>query len=48
MEIEILNNVRKFLIEMGGYFTFIGNQYKLNVEGEEFSLLTSNFSPQPG
>jgi len=27
LEIVILNNIRKFLIELGGYFTFIGNQY---------------------
>ncbi len=38
LEIEILNNIRKFLIEMGGYFAFIGNQYRIEVEGEEFFL----------
>jgi predicted nuclease of restriction endonuclease-like (RecB) superfamily len=38
LEIEILNNIRKFLIEMGGYFAFIGNQYRIEVEEEEFFL----------
>ncbi len=38
LELEILNNVRKFLIEMGGYFAFIGNQYRIEIEEEEFFL----------
>lgn len=38
LEIELLNNVRKFLIEMGGYFTFIGNQYRIEIEDEEFFI----------
>ncbi len=25
LEIHLVNNIRNFLIEMGGYFTFIGN-----------------------
>jgi predicted nuclease of restriction endonuclease-like (RecB) superfamily len=36
LEIEILNHIRRFLIEMGGYFTFIGNQYRIEVGEEEF------------
>ncbi|MCX6578974.1 MAG: PDDEXK nuclease domain-containing protein [Candidatus Aminicenantes bacterium] len=36
LEIEILNKIRKFLIEMGGYFSFIGNQYRVEVGGDEF------------
>jgi predicted nuclease of restriction endonuclease-like (RecB) superfamily len=36
LEIKILNNIRKFLIEMGGYFTFFGNQYKLQVGTKEY------------
>ena len=36
LELEILNNIRKFLVEMGGYFTFIGNQHKLQVGTKEF------------
>lgn len=27
LEIELVNNIRAFLIEMGGDFTFVGNQY---------------------
>jgi predicted nuclease of restriction endonuclease-like (RecB) superfamily len=38
LEIEILNNIRKFLIEMGGYFAFIGNQYRVEVSEEEFFI----------
>src|SRR3990167_4852824 len=36
LELALLENVRKFLIEMGGYFTFVGNQYRLEIEGQEF------------
>lgn len=31
LEIELVNNIRAFLIEMGGDFTFVGNQYHLMV-----------------
>ena len=30
--------MRKFLIEMGSYFTFVGNQYRLEIEGQEFFI----------
>jgi predicted nuclease of restriction endonuclease-like (RecB) superfamily len=36
LELALLENVRKFLIEMGGYFTFVGNQYRLEIDGQEF------------
>lgn len=36
LERALLENVRKFLIEMGGYFTFVGNQYRLEIDGQEF------------
>jgi predicted nuclease of restriction endonuclease-like (RecB) superfamily len=36
LELALINNIRRFLIEMGGYSTFIGNQYRLEVGGEEF------------
>jgi len=36
LELALINNIRQFLIEMGGYFTFIGNQYRLEVGGDEF------------
>ena len=36
LEQALLSNVRRFLIEMGGDFTFIGNQYRLELEGQEY------------
>lgn len=36
LEIGLVNNLRKFLIEMGGYFTFIGNQYRIEIDDEEY------------
>ena len=36
LEQALLANVRRFLIEMGGDFTFIGNQYRLELEGQEY------------
>lgn len=36
LELSLIKNVRKFLMEMGGDFTFYGNQYRLEVEGDEF------------
>lgn len=36
LERGLVNNIRKFLLEMGGHFCFIGNQYRLEVEGVEF------------
>ncbi len=38
LEIGLINNIRRFLIEMGGYFAFIGSQYKIKVGEEEFFL----------
>jgi len=38
LERALLENVRKFLIEMGSYFTFVGNQYRLEIEGQEFFI----------
>ncbi|WP_310603402.1 PDDEXK nuclease domain-containing protein [Anaerosporobacter sp.] len=31
LEMQLVNNIRAFLIEMGGDFTFVGNQYHLTV-----------------
>lgn len=36
LERALLSNVRRFLSEMGGGFTFIGNQYRLALEGNEY------------
>ena len=38
LEIGLLNNIRKFLVEMGGCFAFIGNQFRIEVEGDEFYI----------
>jgi len=38
LEVGLLNNVRKFLLEMGNDFTFMGNQYKLTVDGDDFYI----------
>ncbi len=37
LEQSILKNIRSFLIEMGGNFAFIGNQYRLSVGTKEYS-----------
>jgi hypothetical protein len=34
----LIANVQKFLTEMGGYFTFIGNQYKIEIDEEDFFI----------
>lgn len=36
LEIALLKNIRKFLLEMGPYFCFVGNQFRLDVEGEDY------------
>lgn len=38
LEMAIINNIREFLLEMGGYFSFIGNQFKLDIEGKEYRI----------
>lgn len=38
LELGLLNNIRKFLAEMGGDFAFIGNQYHLRVGEEDFYI----------
>ena len=38
LELGLLKNIRKFLIEMGGDFAFIGNQYHLQVGEDNFYI----------
>jgi len=38
LEQALLGNVRRFLIEMGGDFAFIGNQYRLALEDQEYFI----------
>ncbi|MDR0911756.1 MAG: PDDEXK nuclease domain-containing protein [Methanobrevibacter sp.] len=38
LELELVKNIRKFLLEMGSQFAFIGNQYKLEVNDNEYFI----------
>lgn len=38
LEDGITNNIVKFLAEMGGYFSFVGRQVKMELDGEEFFI----------
>ena len=38
LEQAILSNIRNFLIEMGGDFTFVGNQYPVRVDDKIFEI----------
>lgn len=38
IENEIVNNIKKFIIRFGTDFIFIGNQYRIEVEGEELYI----------
>ena len=38
LEQMLIKNIRAFLLEMGGYFSFIGNQYRVEVGGQEYYI----------
>jgi predicted nuclease of restriction endonuclease-like (RecB) superfamily len=38
IENEIVSNIRKFILDLGKGFSFIGNQYRLEVDGQEFFI----------
>jgi len=38
LERALVKNIRAFLIEFGGDFSFIGNQYRIEVEDEEYFI----------
>jgi predicted nuclease of restriction endonuclease-like (RecB) superfamily len=38
LEIGLINKIREFLAQMGTDFTFLGNQYKLEVDDEEYFI----------
>jgi len=38
LERALLEQVRKFLIEMGGFFAFVGSQHRLEIDGQEFFI----------
>jgi predicted nuclease of restriction endonuclease-like (RecB) superfamily len=37
-EQALVSNIRNFLVSMGGDFTFIGNQFSVNVEGKNYEI----------
>lgn len=38
LERALMAKINRFLIEMGGAFTFVGNQFRLEVDGQEFFI----------
>ena len=38
LELAIINNIRQFLTEMGGYFSFISSQYRLEIGEKEYKI----------
>lgn len=36
LERALMTNVRRFLLEMGGYFCFAGNQHRIEIDGREY------------
>ena len=38
LEVGLINKIREFLAQMGSDFTFIGNQYQLEIDDEEYFL----------
>lgn len=38
LEAALIANVQRFLTEMGPHFTFVGSQYRLNVEGNDYYI----------
>jgi predicted nuclease of restriction endonuclease-like (RecB) superfamily len=38
LELGLINNVQKFLLEMGNQFSFIGSQFKIQLEGNEYFI----------
>lgn len=38
LEEELVKNIRNFLLEMGHQFTFVGNQFKVQVDNQEYFI----------
>jgi predicted nuclease of restriction endonuclease-like (RecB) superfamily len=38
LEAGLINNLRSFLVEMGGAFTYVGNQHRLEIGGQEYFI----------
>jgi predicted nuclease of restriction endonuclease-like (RecB) superfamily len=38
LERQLMAKVNRFLVEMGGVFTFVGNQFRIEINGKEFFI----------
>ena len=38
LETALINNIRRFLLEMGGLFAFVGNQFRIEVADKEYLI----------
>lgn len=38
LELGLINSIREFLAQMGSDFTFVGNQYRLEIDDEEYFI----------
>lgn len=38
LELGLVNNIRSFLMEMGGDYSFIGHQHRIELEGDEYFI----------
>ena len=38
LETTLVNNIRRFLLEMGGLFAFVGNQFRIEVADKEYFI----------
>ncbi len=38
LENEIVLNIKKFMMSLGNDFSYMGNQYRLNVDGDEYFI----------
>ncbi|MCK9423374.1 MAG: PDDEXK nuclease domain-containing protein, partial [Bacteroidales bacterium] len=38
LQTALIGNIRRFLLEMGNWYAFIGSQYRLEIEGHEYFI----------
>jgi predicted nuclease of restriction endonuclease-like (RecB) superfamily len=38
LQTALIGNIRRFLLELGNWYTFIGSQYRLEIEGHEYFI----------
>ncbi|USD86066.1 PDDEXK nuclease domain-containing protein [Rickettsia rickettsii str. 'Sheila Smith'] len=38
LENKLIDNIKNFLLELGQGFVFVGNQYHIELEGEDYYL----------